>query len=91
MTPADLQRHIRYSNWASRLLMDAVRALPPGELEKPTGISHHSIPLSLSYLALANFKPLANSYPVDRTLVGVAVRRSHLEIAGRDSRHSSSV
>jgi uncharacterized damage-inducible protein DinB len=43
MTAADLQRHIRYSNWASRVLMDAVRALPAAEFERPTGISHHSI------------------------------------------------
>lgn len=55
MTPADLQLHIRYSNWASRLLVDAVRALPPGELEKPTGISHHSILGTMTHLHFADW------------------------------------
>jgi len=55
MTPADLQLHIRYSNWASRLLLDAVRALPPGELEKPTGISHHSILRTMTHLHFADW------------------------------------
>ena len=40
MTASDLQQHVRYSAWASRRLMDAVRALPPAELARPTGISH---------------------------------------------------
>ena len=55
MTAADLQRHIRYSNWASQLLMDAVRALPPGELEKPTGISHHSVLGTMTHLHFADW------------------------------------
>jgi uncharacterized damage-inducible protein DinB len=55
MTAADLQRHIRYSNWASRVLMDAVRALPPGELARPTGISHHSILGTMTHLHFADW------------------------------------
>jgi len=55
MSPADLQRHIRYSNWASRVLMDAVRALPPGELERPTGISHTSILGTMTHLHFADW------------------------------------
>jgi uncharacterized damage-inducible protein DinB len=55
MTAADLQRHIRYSNWASRVLMDAIRALPPGELAKPTGISHHSILGTMTHLHFADW------------------------------------
>jgi len=55
MTAADLQLHIRYSNWASRLLVDAVRALPPGELAKPTGISHHSILGTMTHLHFADW------------------------------------
>src|SRR5215510_7106103 len=55
MTPADLQRHIRYSNWASQRLMDAIRTLPPGELEKPTGISHHSILGTMTHLHFADW------------------------------------
>jgi uncharacterized damage-inducible protein DinB len=55
MTAADLQRHIRYSNWASRLLMDAVRTLPPDELGKPTGISHHSILGTMTHLHFADW------------------------------------
>jgi len=55
MSPADLQRHIRYSNWASRVLMDAVRNLPAGEIEKPTGISHHSILGTMTHLHFADW------------------------------------
>jgi uncharacterized damage-inducible protein DinB len=55
MTSADLQRHIRYSNWASRVLMDAIRGLPPGELAKPTGISHHSILGTMTHLHFADW------------------------------------
>jgi uncharacterized damage-inducible protein DinB len=55
MTAADLQRHIRYNNWASRLLMDALRALPPEELAKPTGISHHSILGTMTHLHFADW------------------------------------
>ena len=55
MTAADLQLHIRYSNWASRVLMDAVRALPVPELAKPTGISHHSILGTMAHLHFADW------------------------------------
>ena len=55
MTPADLQRHVRYSNWASQRLMDAIRTLPPGALEKPTGISHHSILGTMTHLHFADW------------------------------------
>lgn len=55
MTAADLQRHVRYNNWASRVLMDAVRGLPAGELEKPTGISHHSILGTMAHLHFADW------------------------------------
>ena len=55
MTSADLQRHIRYSNWASRVLMDAVRTLPAAELERPTGISHHSILGTMTHLHFADW------------------------------------
>ena len=55
MTSADLQRHIRYSNWASRVLMDAVRTLPAEELEMPTGISHHSILGTMTHLHFADW------------------------------------
>jgi uncharacterized damage-inducible protein DinB len=55
MSPADLQRHIRYSNWASGLLLEAVRTLPAGELERPTGISHHSILGTMTHLHFADW------------------------------------
>jgi uncharacterized damage-inducible protein DinB len=55
MTSADLQRHIRYSNWASRVLMEAIGALPPSELAKPTGISHHSILGTMTHLHFADW------------------------------------
>ena len=55
MTASDLRRHIRYHDWASQVLMDAVRALPPGELERPTGISHHSILGTMTHLHFADW------------------------------------
>jgi uncharacterized damage-inducible protein DinB len=55
MTAGDLQRHIRYNNWASQLLMTAIRALPAGALEKPTGISHHSILGTMAHLQFADW------------------------------------
>jgi uncharacterized damage-inducible protein DinB len=55
MTASDLQLHIRYSAWASQQLMDAVRALPPGELERPTGISHTSILGTMAHLHFADW------------------------------------
>src|ERR1044071_1129937 len=55
MTAVDLQLHIRYSNWASRVLLDAVRALPSAELARPTGISHHSILGTMAHLHFADW------------------------------------
>jgi len=55
MTAGDLQRHIRYNNWASQLLMKAIHQLPPGELDKPTGISHHSILGTMAHLHFADW------------------------------------
>jgi uncharacterized damage-inducible protein DinB len=55
MTPSDLQLHIRYSNWASQVLMDAVRVLPPDELERSTGISHTSILGTMAHLHFADW------------------------------------
>src|ERR1041384_2406095 len=55
MNASDLQRHIRYNNWASQVLMHAIRELPPGELEKPTGISHHSVLGTMTHLHFADW------------------------------------
>jgi uncharacterized damage-inducible protein DinB len=55
MTASDLQQHVRYSAWASRRLMDAVRALPPAELARPTGISHQSILGTMAHLHFADW------------------------------------
>ena len=54
MTAGDLRLHIGYSAWASQRLMNAVRALPPGELERPTGISHASILWTMAHLHFAD-------------------------------------
>lgn len=54
MTPEQLRMHIRYSGWASRKLMDAVRALPPDDATRPTGISHGSIVGTLSHIHFAD-------------------------------------
>jgi uncharacterized damage-inducible protein DinB len=55
VTASDLQPHIRYSAWASRRLMDAVRVLPPDELARPTGISHQSILGTMAHLHFADW------------------------------------
>src|ERR1044072_2632678 len=43
MTSDEARLHLRYSAWASRRLVDAVRAIPDADLEKPVGISHGSL------------------------------------------------
>ena len=43
MTAAEALRHLRYSGWASRKLLDAARNLNPEDLTRNVGISHQSI------------------------------------------------
>ncbi|HLK49756.1 MAG TPA: DinB family protein [Bryobacteraceae bacterium] len=50
MTPAEAHLHLRYSAWASRKLVAAVRALPDADFEKPVGVSHHSLLGTLAHI-----------------------------------------
>jgi len=54
MTPAEALLHLRYSGWASRKLMDAVRDLPSGDLTKPVGVSHGSLLGTLNHIYWAD-------------------------------------
>jgi uncharacterized damage-inducible protein DinB len=55
MTPAEAILHLRYSGWASRKLMDAARALPADDLNRPLGVSHNSILQTLGHVYWADW------------------------------------
>jgi uncharacterized damage-inducible protein DinB len=55
MTPAEARLHLRYSAWASRKLVEAVRAVPDAEFEKPVGISHGSMLGTLMHILWADW------------------------------------
>ena len=50
MTSAEASLHLRYSAWASRKLVEAVREVSNGDLEKPVGISHKSLLGTLAHI-----------------------------------------
>ena len=43
MTPAEASLHFRYSAWASRQLVEAIRVVSDVDLERAVGISHNSL------------------------------------------------
>ena len=55
MTAAEIQLHLRYSAWASRKLVEAVRAVPDADFEKPVGISHGSLLGTLAHIHWADW------------------------------------
>ena len=55
MTSAEARLHLRYSAWASRKLVDAVRAIPDADFEKPVGISHNSLRGTLAHILWADW------------------------------------
>jgi uncharacterized damage-inducible protein DinB len=55
MTAAATQLHFRYTNWASRKLLDAISNLSPECLERPNGISHGSILGTLAHVQWADW------------------------------------
>jgi uncharacterized damage-inducible protein DinB len=55
MTSAEARLHLRYSAWASRKLVEAVRAVPDADFEKPVGISHISLLGTLAHIAWADW------------------------------------
>jgi uncharacterized damage-inducible protein DinB len=55
MTPAEAQLHIRYTNWASRRLLEAITKLSPEDRERDNGISHGSILGTLAHVQFADW------------------------------------
>jgi uncharacterized damage-inducible protein DinB len=55
MTSAEACLHLRYSAWASRKLVEAVRAVPDADFEKPVGISHNSLLGTLAHILWADW------------------------------------
>jgi uncharacterized damage-inducible protein DinB len=55
MTSAEALQHLNYSAWASRKLVEAVRAVPDADLAKPVGVSHHSLLGTLAHILWADW------------------------------------
>jgi len=55
MTSVEASLHLRYSAWASRKLVEAIRMIPDGDVEKPTGISHGSLLGTLAHILWADW------------------------------------
>jgi uncharacterized damage-inducible protein DinB len=55
MTSAEASLHLRYSAWASRKLVEAVRDVSNADLEKPVGISHNSLLGTLAHILWADW------------------------------------
>ena len=55
MTPAEACLHLRYSAWASRKLVEAVRAVPDVDFQQPVGVSHSSLLGTLAHILWADW------------------------------------
>ena len=55
MTSAEARLHLRYSAWASRKLVEAVRSVSNEDLERPAGISHGSLLGTLAHILWADW------------------------------------
>jgi uncharacterized damage-inducible protein DinB len=55
MTAAEAQLHLRYTNWASRRLLDAIASLSPEDRERQNGVSHGSILGTLAHVQFADW------------------------------------
>jgi uncharacterized damage-inducible protein DinB len=55
MTSVEARLHLRYSAWASRKLVEALRAVPDVDFEKPVGISHSSLLGTLAHILWADW------------------------------------
>jgi len=68
MTTQEARTHIRYSGWASRKVLEAALALPPGDRTKPMSVSHESIAKTLAHIYFGDaiwYSRIADpSYPV---------------------------
>ena len=54
MTAAEALKHLQYSGWASRKVLDAARSLNPDDLTRNVGVSHESIVGTLSHIHFAD-------------------------------------
>jgi uncharacterized damage-inducible protein DinB len=54
MTAAEALKHVQYSGWASRKVLDAARNLSPEDLTRNVGVSHESIVGTLSHIHFAD-------------------------------------
>jgi uncharacterized damage-inducible protein DinB len=54
MTAAEALRHLQYSGWASRKVLDAARNLDPEDLNRNVSVSHESILGTLSHIHAAD-------------------------------------
>lgn len=55
MTSTEALLHLRYSAWASRRVMEAVRVLPEADFQKPVGVSHGSLQGTLAHILYADW------------------------------------
>jgi uncharacterized damage-inducible protein DinB len=55
MNSSEARLHLRYSAWASRRLVEAVRGVPDADFEKPVGISHGSVQGTLAHILWADW------------------------------------
>jgi uncharacterized damage-inducible protein DinB len=55
MTSVEARLHLRYSTWASRKLVEAIRMVPDGDAERPVGISHSSLLGTLAHILWADW------------------------------------
>jgi uncharacterized damage-inducible protein DinB len=54
MTAEEARRHLRYSEWASRRLLDAAMALPAEQRERDLGSSHKGVLDTLAHIVFAD-------------------------------------
>ena len=54
MTADEIRDHIRYSNWASRRLLDAAHKLEPEQQQRNMSVSHKSVLETLSHILFAD-------------------------------------
>jgi uncharacterized damage-inducible protein DinB len=68
MTAEEARTHIRYSDWASRKVLEAVLGLSPEEQARPMSVSHESIAKTFVHIYFADaiwYSRIAEpSYPV---------------------------
>ena len=55
MTSTETRLHLRYSAWASRKLVEAIRLVPDSDVEKSVGISHASLLGTLAHILWADW------------------------------------